>query len=169
MRKNLKHIICALLMLATLPLLSGCNDEDDVVNIFVGKTWKLSYIAAEGSNKQFDFWNGNEAAREKSLKALGETGNYVLNFVGSDMTNTTGGAFTGKAISALVDGKWTADGKTNTLKLSTKITGTESDLLAKAFLSGLQNAVSYKGDINNLFIYYKQGQTTLFMGFKPQK
>lgn len=29
-----------LLMFSLLPLLSGCDNEDDVIGIFTGKTWK---------------------------------------------------------------------------------------------------------------------------------
>ena len=44
---KLKHYIYMLLVTA-LPVLCGCNNEDDVVEIFTGKTWKLSKISAEG-------------------------------------------------------------------------------------------------------------------------
>lgn len=85
-----------LLMLSLLPLLSGCDNEDDVVGIFTGKTWKLS--------------------------------------------------------------------------ISVKVTGSaESDALAKAFISGLQNVYKYEGDANSLTLYFKDGPTTRVMGFTPQR
>lgn len=42
-----------LLMFSLLPLLSGCDNEDDVIGIFTGKTWKLSRLTNKGSNAQF--------------------------------------------------------------------------------------------------------------------
>ena len=58
-----------LLMLSLLPLLSGCDNEDDVVGIFTGKTWKLSRLTNKGSNAQFypNLWNNNEEEMKKSL------------------------------------------------------------------------------------------------------
>lgn len=38
-----------LLMFSLLPLLSGCDNEDDVIGIFTGKTWKLSRLTNKGS------------------------------------------------------------------------------------------------------------------------
>ena len=51
-----------LLMFSLLPLLSGCDNEDDVIGIFTGKTWKLSRLTNKGSNAQFypNLWNNNE-------------------------------------------------------------------------------------------------------------
>ena len=51
-----------LLWMLLCPLLAGCTNDDDVIAIFTGKSWKLTYIAAEGTNKQYDFWGGNETA-----------------------------------------------------------------------------------------------------------
>lgn len=61
-----------LLMLSLLPLLSGCDNEDDVVGIFTGKTWKLSRLTNKGSNAQFypNLWNNNEEEMKKSLDKL---------------------------------------------------------------------------------------------------
>ncbi len=42
-----------LLMFSLLPLLSGCDNEDDVIGIFTGKTWKLSRLTNKGGNAQF--------------------------------------------------------------------------------------------------------------------
>ena len=49
-----------LLMLSLLPLLSGCDNEDDVVGIFTGKTWKLSRLT-------------NKAAMPNSIQTFGTT------------------------------------------------------------------------------------------------
>ncbi|HAZ57750.1 MAG TPA: DUF4847 domain-containing protein, partial [Bacteroides graminisolvens] len=38
-----------------------------------------------------------------------------------------------------------------------------------AFLNGLNNATSYKGDENNLYIYFKEGQRTRCLLFHVQE
>ena len=57
-----------LLLLITLPLFSGCNQEVDVLDIFTGKTWKLTGIFHDkGINPSLctDYWN-SDAAKEAS-------------------------------------------------------------------------------------------------------
>ena len=68
MKPRLLH---ASILLLFLPfLLVACNTEDDVMEIFTGRTWKLVRITDESSQNQFDFWNGDEAAQQNSLEGL---------------------------------------------------------------------------------------------------
>ena len=72
-----------LLMFSLLPLLSGCDNEDDVIGIFTGKTWKLSRLTNKGSNAQFypNLWNNNEEEMKKSLdKLYNQKNTFTLNF-----------------------------------------------------------------------------------------
>ena len=39
MKRLIRNIFCMLLMFSLLPLLSGCDNEDDVIGIFTGKPW----------------------------------------------------------------------------------------------------------------------------------
>ena len=50
---NIKTIGCSLMLLAILLGFSACNNEDDVMEIFNNKTWKLSRIATEKGKEQF--------------------------------------------------------------------------------------------------------------------
>ena len=68
-----------------------------------------------------------------------------------------------------LNGTWRAHASGRKLSLALQNAGSESEVLARAFLSGLQNAFRYGGDSENLFIYYQEGQVTRFMGFKPIK
>lgn len=170
MKRNMIHTLRLLLSAVMAFAMAGCNTEDDVIDIFTGKTWKMTYIAAEGSNKQFDFWGGNETARENSMNALTQSGNFILEFVGTDLSNTTGGDFEGHAVQANISGTWTANGTSKDLTLSKiKVSHNESDALAKAFVTGLQNAFRYEGDNQNLYIYYKENNNVKFMAFRPAK
>ena len=161
-----------LLMFSLLPLLSGCDNEDDVIGIFTGKPWKLSRLANKDSNRQFysGLWKDEEAER-KSRDFLKIEGNFTLNFEGSDVNGELmGTTVTGHGIHSNADGTWKANGASGSLSISVKVTGAaESDALAKAFISGLQNVYKYEGDANSLTLYFKDGPTTRVMGFTPQR
>lgn len=161
-----------LLMFSLLPLLSGCDNEDDVIGIFTGKTWKLSRLTNKDSNRQFyaGLWQDGKA-EEKSREALKTAGNFTLNFEGTELDGELmGTTVNGKGINSSVNGTWKADGASGSLSISVKVTGSaESDALAKAFISGLQNVYKYEGDANSLTLYFKDGPTTRVMGFTPQR
>lgn len=168
--KKIKIYTQLLLVALLTPVLSACDQEDDVVDIFTGKTWYMTYIAVEGQNKMYDFWQGNEEARIQSFKTIvGD--NYTLTFDGADLGNSIGGGtFSGKVTSINVSGSWNANGENRTLVLETKNTGTDADkYLGKEFVEGLKNAVRYGGDNKNLYIYYNEGATTKFISFAPQR
>ena len=95
---------------------------------------------------------------------------FTLNFEGSDVNGELmGTTVNGQGIHSNVTGTWKADGKSGSLSLNVKINGSESDPLAKAFISGLQNVYKYEGDANSLTLYFKDGPTTRVMGFTPQR
>nr|WP_320059480.1 DUF4847 family protein [uncultured Bacteroides sp.] len=156
--------LCFLILL--FPLLSGCNDTDDIAKIFLGKTWKLTNIM-EGDAPS-DYWNGNQAAGEASLALIRQGDNCTIKFNGTITENIIIGTIAGTATSTTFNGKWRADGENRTFSSSTNTT-TDSDVLGRAFLNGLNNATSYSGDENNLYIYFKEGQRTKYLLFRVQK
>ena len=165
MKRLIRNICCILLMLSLLPLLSGCDNEDDVVGIFTGKTWKLSRLTNKGSNAQFypNLWNNNEEEMKKSLdKLYNQKSTFTLNFEGTELDGELmGTTVNGQGINSSVNGTWKADGASGSLSISVKVTGSaESDALAKTFISGLQNVYKYEGDANSLTLYFKDGPTT---------
>ena len=88
MKRLIRNIFCMLLMFSLLPLLSGCDNEDDVIGIFTGKTWKLSRLTNKGSNAQFypNLWNNNEEEMKKSLdKLYNQKNTFTLNFEGTEL------------------------------------------------------------------------------------
>lgn len=162
--------LCRLLLLLLPFTLGGCSDDDDVLEIFTGKTWKLSYISAEGNHKWIDLWGSNDDAYQNSMKLLEAEGTFTLGFAGSEtLESGAGGTLTGQGVNVKINGTWQADGESRKLTLTLQTSGSDSDVLGKAYLSGLKNAFRYEGDSKNLFIYYKEGQVTRFMGFKPTK
>lgn len=53
MKRLIRNIFLHVAHVFAAPLLSGCDNEDDVIGIFTGKTWKLSRLTNKGSNAQF--------------------------------------------------------------------------------------------------------------------
>ncbi|MDR0988727.1 MAG: DUF4847 domain-containing protein [Prevotellaceae bacterium] len=154
-------------LLAALLLLLGCNNEDDVVGIFTEKTWKLTFIALEGHTDRFDFWEGNAQAEKNSMKLLEATGNFNLSFQGATSGKSISGAYNGKGVLGNLTGTWSADGHAHSFSMAVRASTPENDIFAKAFVGGLATAFRYEGDYNNLYIYYRNGQQVMFMGFKP--
>ena len=168
MRPILKQIIQYAILLAWLPLLNGCDEEDDVVEIFTGKVWKLNRLNIEGNSGQFlALWN-TEQAYNQSMTALRTEGNYTIEFTAPD-ANVAGGDFTARGIRATVTGQWNADGKSHTISITAaKVSGNETDPLAKEFVSGLQKLSSYEGDSRTLTLKFAEGQNNKIMGLMAQ-
>lgn len=109
---------------------------------------------------------------KKSLdKLYNQKSTFTLNFEGTELDGELmGTTVNGQGINSSVNGTWKADGASGSLSISVKVTGVaESDALAKAFISGLQNVYKYEGDANSLTLYFKDGPTTRVMGFTPQR
>ena len=144
-RINIKSIGYALMMLTMLLGFSACNNEDDVMEIFNDKTWKLSRITTEKGKEQFyqGLWS-NEAEEKASRELLKITENFTLNFNCADVNGEVTGTVSAHAVKANIsDAILKIDGKEHTISISGKAYGSESDKLAKVFISGLFNVFKY--------------------------
>ena len=163
MKRSIFQIVLLLLL---LPLFSGCNDSDDLQGIFTGKTWKLTYINLKDKG---GWMNGFS---EKSIKILNENQeSYTITFTGTEEDNRiSNGAVKGRIITADLTGTWSANGKNNEFHASVTNVN-ENDDLAKEFIKGLNNASSYIGDDNGLFLYYNPAgsQQTYVLAFHVQR
>ena len=163
MKRSIFQIVGLLLL---LPLFSGCNDSDDLQGIFTGKTWKLTYINLKDKG---GWMNGFS---EKSIKILNENQeSYTITFTGTEEDNRiSNGAVKGRIITADLTGTWRANGKNNEFHASVTNVN-ENDDLAKEFIKGLNNASSYIGDDNGLFLYYNPAgsQQTYVLAFHVQR
>lgn len=171
MKRKIRKIGYLLLILALLPIVSGCNNEDDVIEIFTKNTWKLSRLTTEDSSARFlpNLWN-NDKDYKASLDALNQESNFTINFAGTELNGEImGTTLDGRGIKATFTGTWTVDGKENTLRIALKINGSETDPLAKEFIKGLQNVYKYEGDSNSLTLFFKDGQVTKVIGFTAQR
>lgn len=167
---RLKHCFCYIIALTLiLPTLSSCNNEDDVIDIFTGRTWKLSRFTIAGSTAPFppDFWQ-NEASYNTSMTAFREPNNFIITFSSKEENGYNQKEISAQGIKATLNGSWNADGKTNTFSIKVKQTSTESDPLAKAFIAGLQTTYKYEGDSQSLILYFKYNNKDMIMGLIPQ-
>ena len=169
MKKRLILKVLGLLLL--LPMFSGCNDTDDVAGIFTGKTWKLTYITVKDSHQMYNFRGNDNKAREQSMKLLDETGRYVITFNGMEESNIITGTLSGTVITSTFTGSWSANGKDNQFNASIQGGNESSDILAKNFIEGLNNATSNGGDERDRYLYYKPSgsQQTLSLVFHVVK
>ena len=166
---KIKTIVCCLMMTSMLLGLGACNNEDDVMEIFNNKTWKLVRIATEKGKEQFyqGLWS-NESKEEidRELNTFRAEGNYTLNFNCAEVNGEVIGTVNVHAVnSSINDAVLKIDGKEHTISIKGKVIGTESDKLAKVFINGIQNVFKYEGDIHNITLYFKDGNTTKVMGF----
>ena len=156
---KIKTIVCCLMMTSMLLGLGACNNEDDVMEIFNNKTWKLVRIATEKGKEQFyqGLWS-NESKEEidRELNTFGAEGNYTLNFNCAEVNGEVTGTVNVHAVnSSINDAVLKIDGKEHTIIIKGKVIGTESDKLAKVFINGIQNVFKYEGDIHNITLYFK--------------
>lgn len=132
-----KIIIAAILFLPTL--LCTCSQSDDVTDIFLNRTWTLSFIR-EGANN------------------IEPKGIYKLQFFDGTFTATT-------PKGATITGRWQADGDNRNFECSQVRTNGGSisgDSIATKMKTIFEKSVSYAGDINYLQI--KQ-QSNVYMQF----
>ena len=134
---KLKHLLYLIL---ALPLFWGCNNEDNVEEIFASGTWN------EGNYYNGGDWNKlNDGARPKytqpdDLKAL----NFLT------VTFMEDGTISGRISNGSFTANWKANGDDRTISITQlKTTATPSGK-SKELIEALKNAAYYKGDSNYL-------------------
>lgn len=162
----------SLLLLLVIFTLASCNDSDDVIAIFTGKTWKLNAIYHSGREDR-SYWidkdgNPNAEAFEESLKKKKETGTFTVRFDGAQEGDLIIGTFSGVGYNATFTGEWSCNADNRQINIrSFTPNGSDSDVLAKAFVNAMQNVISYRSnsDINNLHLDFKEKELTKYMSF----
>ena len=130
---KLKHLLYLIL---ALPLFWGCNNEDNVEEIFASGTWNVGNFYNGGD------WNKlNDGARPKytqpdDLKAL----NFLT------VTFMEDGTISGRMNNGSYTANWKANGDDRTISITQlKTTATPSGK-SKELIEALKNAAYYKGD-----------------------
>ena len=139
---KLKHI---LYILCAIPFLWGCNDEDDINEIFASGPWYVvNYFTKADWNKR----NGEPVYKLDTSEGQ-ETLKVVQRFT---FTFSDDGTFQGTMQSATFEGNWSADGKDRSIHLTVKGAPNISSRLNKELIETLKNVVYYQGDSNVLML-----------------
>ena len=130
---KLKHILYLIL---TLPLLWGCNNEDNVDEIFVSGTWNVGNFYNGGDWDKLNDGARPAFTKEDDLKAL----NYLT------VTFLEDGTLQGRMNNGTFTANWKANGEDRTISITQlKTTATPSGK-SKQLVEALKNAAYYKGD-----------------------
>lgn len=145
--KILKHI--SLIMLLPI-LLGGCDQEDDIMEIFVSGKWQLVNYYTGGS---WDDWNNTGKPAYTNQADLEELLDLSVTF-------DDDGTFDGTISGGTFEGKWKANPSdrsfsvTGDIKTSIKVSGKNAE-----FINRLKQAKFYKGDSNLLQLAPKERTT----------
>lgn len=145
--KYINYIFKFTLLCLLLPLFYGCNEEDDIDGIFIGKTWYVTNLLKANSNNTLleeNDWNTLANNRSK----------YLISF-----SNET---FHAQAGDYTFEGKWSVDGKKQAIHfiINDNIVGT--DVISREFIKILKEASTYKGTYTYLRIYTEAKTSVLF-------
>jgi len=142
MRTNIRKHKLLLMVSGVFALLLSlssvsCDNEDDISDIFVGRTWYVTGATV----------NGQSIDGDELKEIYAQADSYRLTF--------TATAFSGCLVAgSALSGTWTADGKHHTLSIQIKdAANVESSTVSRNIYYILRGASSYKGDVNELRIY----------------
>lgn len=161
--------IAILLSIILIPILSGCNDTDDVQKIFTGKTWKMTYITKKGEHKWYTF-PGVDEKNYFSYDPTNGTRAFRITFTGSTSDNRINGDFNGSG-SVIMNGAWEANGEKKTFRTTVKDSRVvdSNDKLGKYIIEAITKTTSYEGDEYNLYLYFEYNKETLCITFAPER
>ena len=141
------------------PLLCNCNNEDDIDEIFVSGTWNVvNYFGKANWEKQ----NGEPVYKlnvQEDEQALKVISTFSLTF-------SENGTFTGTMQNSSFNGKWQANGKDRTIRLSFNGTPNTSTKFNKEFIGYLKDAAFYQGDSNVLMLAPQEKKTYIQLRHK---
>lgn len=140
------------LFIVSIGLVAGaCNDEDDI-DIFVGRTWKVSNFFGPA---------GAVYTNVEDLKILERQNCFFIKFENS----TT---FTGRTLDKAFSGTWSVNLKTRRISLRFSNAVTPADAISKQMINSITNTVSYRGDYNYINLVDKDGAYVLFYPYKNE-
>ena len=130
---KLKHVLYLML---TLPLLWGCNNEDNVDEIFISGTWNVGNFYNGGDWDKLNDGARPAYTKEDDLKAL----NYLT------VTFLEDGTLQGRMNNGTFTANWKANGEDRTISITQLRTTATPSGKSKQLVEALENAAYYKGD-----------------------
>ena len=142
--KQIRLLLKVPLFCVLFSLFAGCNEEDDIEGIFIERTWYVSsFLDAEGLPENID-----------DQVLANNRDSYRIVF--SPET------FNAQAGSYVFSGRWTVDGKSQTIQFTMNSGTAGTDELSRALINRLENAVRYEGSYTFLRIYTEAANSVLF-------
>lgn len=130
-------ILYPMVLLMLMPLFLSCDKEDDIDDIFIGKTWYVTGATINGTSITGD-----------DIKSLYVSPSSYMIYFSSD--NTFNGIL---AAGSHISGSWNADGKKQKMSMSfAKSENVNVTTLSSNIYNVLKDATSYSGDVNNIQI-----------------
>lgn len=137
--KNILYLLCA------LPFLWGCNNEDDLDEIFVSGTWYVVnyYTKADWNKRNGEpVYKGNTTEGQEALKVI-QLFTLTFNNDGTCKGTMQNGSF---------EGTWNADAKSRSFHFKVQGNPNTSSRFNRELLETLKNAAFYQGDSNVLML-----------------
>lgn len=146
-RNKLYLIQTAFCLCLALLICTACEKEDDIDEIFIGKTWYMNGGIISGKKLNSDIQNFYTDVR---------TNAYYITFSSQTFKGmlTNGDSFSGT---------WSANGKNQTIKLKLTETPTASTPFDKQIYYIIAGATSYKSGADFLQLR-KDGDNVLYLG-----
>lgn len=146
-------------------LMSSCEERvDDLNAIFLNKTWHLTY-----SPDAFDGMFETAEAKLAAVNTMNNGSNCTIVFQGATTDGIIQGTFSVQGTNTKAEGTWRANGETNEMRMEFKGSlSTDSSPIVREMMNCIAHVRSYRGDVNNLLLYYTGGKTS-FLGFTPKK
>lgn len=140
-----------LYLLMALPLLWGCNNEDDIEEIFVSGTWYLT-----------NFFNGG--IDDKGVPEFTPLdGSDKLEIIQKfSIVFNNDNTFNASAQNITFEGIWEANGKDNSVSINIE-NYRSSTTLSNKFMDALMNASFYKGDSKALRLAPDDNKTFILL------
>lgn len=168
---SLSKIRLIAFVFCTLFIFSGCNDEDNINAIFVGKTWYLGNFYTttnwKDDNNSKPVYRGDDSEGRKAVDAINAhgTGRFSISF----HENT----FTAIGLGNTFSGTWRADGKKNTISMvitegsMPSPTGDIGNKISRDFYTNITNVQFYRG--NTIFLKLFPEDKKSFMQFSRKR
>lgn len=142
--KQIRLLLKVPLFCVLFSLFAGCNEEDDIEGIFIERTWYVSsFLDAEGLPENIDD------------QVLANNRNSYRIVFSPETFNAQAGSY-------VFSGRWTVDGKSQTIQFTMNSGTAGTDELSRALINRLENAVRYEGSYTFLRIYTEAGNSVLF-------
>lgn len=137
-----KPLLNYLWLLLFLPLLAGCNNEDDIDAIFTRKKWKIVYLATTAN------WEDpNQYTIQFAYDKYKDDPNAYTVYFGENTIQI-------KGLTAEWNGTWSADAKSRAVNISIQSKNHDGKTSEEQeFMTRVSNAKYYKGDENILKLF----------------